>query len=124
MKRYMDLVRSILMKVADSDRPVTIEELADEEHDKQLVGYHISIMNDAGLIKASLRSADNDSYYFCSVSSLTWEGNDFLDTVRSDTVWENTKSTISKTVGSTTFEIVKSVAAKISTAMLMSQLGM
>lgn len=124
MKRDMDLVRSILMKVADSDRPVTIEELADEEHDRQLVGYHISIMNDAGLIKASLRSADNDPYYFCSVSSLTWEGNDFLDIVRSDTVWEKTKSTISKTVGSTTFEIVKSVAAKISATMLMAQLGM
>lgn len=39
MKRDMNLVRSILMKVADSDRPVTIEELADEEHDRQLVGY-------------------------------------------------------------------------------------
>lgn len=120
----MDLVRSILMMVADSDDPVSIDDFVDGEHDKQIVGYHISIMKDAGLIKASIMSADNDPYYQCFISSLTWEGNDFLDAVRSDTIWAKTKSAISKTAGSATFDIVKSVAAKIAESMLMTQIGM
>ncbi len=124
MKRDMDLVRSILLKVADSDEPISIDDLVDDEHSRQLIGYHISIMRDAGLINASITSADDDPYYECAISSLTWNGNDFLDTVRSDTVWEKTKSAISKTVGSTAFEIVKSVATKIGESMLMAQIGM
>lgn len=124
MKRDMDLVRSILMMVADSDDPVSIDALVNGDHDKQLVGYHISIMKDAGLIKASIMSADDDPYYQCFISSLTWEGNDFLDAVRNDMVWVKTKSTISKTAGSATFEIVKSVAVKIAESMLMAQIGM
>ena len=123
MKRDMDLVRSIMLKVAESDEPVSINELVDAEHDRQVVGYHISIMRDAGLVKASIMSADDDPYYSCQVSSLTWEGNDFLDAVRNETVWGETKSVITKAVGVTTFEMVKSVAVKIGEAMLMSQIG-
>ena len=123
MKRDMDLVRSIMLKVADSDEPISICDFVDAEHDKQLVGYHISIMRDAGLVKASIMPADDDPYYSCRVSSLTWEGNDFLDVVRNETVWEKTKSAISKTVGSATFEMVKSMAVKIGEAMLLAQIG-
>ena len=123
MKRDMDLVRSIMLRVADSDEPISIHELVDVEHDKQLVGYHVSIMKEAGLVRGSIMSADDDPYYSCLISSLTWEGNDFLDAIRNETVWGKTKSAISKTVGSATFEMVKSVAAKIGEAMLMAQIG-
>lgn len=71
MKRDMDLVRSILLKVADSDEPISIDDLVDDEHSRQLIGYHISIMRDAGLINASITSADDDPYYECAISSLT-----------------------------------------------------
>ena len=38
MKRDMDLVRSILLKVADSDEPISIDDLVDDEHSRLLIG--------------------------------------------------------------------------------------
>ena len=112
-----------MLKVAESDGPISIDELVDGAHDRRIVGYHISIMRDAGLVKASISPADDDPYYLCFINSLTWEGNEFLDAVRNETVWGKTKSAIAKTVGDTTFEMVKSVAAKIGETMLMTQIG-
>lgn len=123
MRRDMELVRSILLSVADSVDGVCIEQLINEKCDKQLVGYHIRIMEEAGLIHASIQAADNDPYYYCTISSLTWEGNDYLDAVASENVWNRVRKALSSSVGSTSFDVIKSVASKVGQSLLLAQLG-
>ena len=41
------------------------------------------------------------------VLRLTWAGHEFLDQVRSDTVWEKTKALVLKNTGSLSLEAVK-----------------
>lgn len=123
MRRDMELVRSILFSVADSDDGVCIEQLINERYHKQLVGYHIRIMEEAGLIHASIQAADNDPYYYCAISSLTWEGNDYLDAVASENVWNRVRKALSNSIGSTSFDVIKSVASKVGQSLLLAQLG-
>lgn len=44
---------------------------------------------------------------------ITWNGHQFLDDIRSDNVWEKTKEKVKSTVGSTSLQVMSSVASSI-----------
>lgn len=52
---------------------------------------------------------DDELSSFC-VGRLTWEGHDFLDKIRSETVWNKTKETIVKKGLPFVFDVVKELA--------------
>lgn len=133
MQRDMDLVRRILMTCADATGPVPASTFTDDEHPLKLVVYHFQIMQEAGLVQlvsydfpdiANLASLVGPTAYkivpkpSTDIIALTWDGQDFLDLVRSDTLWGKVKQRISTTVGSATFDVVKTVAAKIAATMI------
>ena len=113
MKRDMDLVRTILLALANSDEEVWSTSLVSDKYSREIIGYHFLILDEAGLIVANVRAADNDPYYIAVASRLTWEGNDFLDAVRDESVWKKVRSTIGKITGSASFEVFKTVASSL-----------
>ena len=50
--------------------------------------------------------------------NITWNGHQFLDSIRSDTVWNKTKKRISSTVGSASLNVFSAVATSIAKNML------
>ena len=118
MRRDLDLVRTILKTCADAPGPVDARVFADDAHSFDLVAYHVRIMQEAGLVEASLVRDMGGSVVRASVGPLTWAGNDFLDAVRSDGIWSKTKQRIASTVGSASFDVVKAVAVKLATTIL------
>lgn len=58
------------------------------------ITYSVKMLLEAGLIQANSLSADNMLIYL--VSSLTWEGHQYLDNIRDNSVWKIVKSKISK----------------------------
>jgi hypothetical protein len=54
---------------------------------------------------------------------LTWEGQDYLDAVRSNTVWGKTKEAINKSAESATFDVVKAIAAGRGQKMILAAAG-
>lgn len=56
----------------------------------------------------------------CFIKSLTWEGNDFLDSVESDAVWSKVKARLAENVESASFDVIKAVAKSV----LLTQLGL
>lgn len=113
MKRDMDLVRTILLALADSDEPLRSTDLVTDEYSRDVIGYHFLILDEAGLIMANVKAADNDPYYIAVASRLTWEGNDFLDAVRDESIWKRVRSTIGKITGGASFEVFKTVASSL-----------
>ena len=112
MRRDMELVRSILLAVADASVLVDGNALTDELHDLQAIGYHVEMMRDAGLVEATIHKEWGGTYVIVRVGPLTWEGNDFLDAVANDTVWKKVKTRIAQLAGNATFEITKALAVK------------
>lgn len=107
MKRDMDLIRKILFEIEKFEEyhysnPISIEGYSDG-----ITSYHILILHEAGLIVAR----DNwheiwKSYY--SPIRLTWEGHEFIDLVREDTIWKEAKRIMANT-GGMAFEILLKV---------------
>lgn len=116
MKRDMDLVRLILLKIEEEYRTTAIQNLSVDGYDMATIAYHCMIMNEAGLISSyKPLYADNDIYSF-GVGPLTWEGNDYLDKVRDNSIWKKTKDILTKKGLPLIFDTIKVVSTAFITA--------
>ena len=117
MKRNLDLIRNILFAVENSnsiDASLTLNSLSKLHEDQELILYHVFLLDDAGFIIGII---DKTAPYI-SIARLTNEGHDYLDTIRDDSIWKQTKSTLGKISGSASLEIVKTIASKLSLTFL------
>lgn len=119
MQRNMDLVRDLLRLSAESSEPrVDAYSLADNSTSRELIAYHVRIMTQAGLIESYVKPDDLPAPGACFITSLTWRGNDFLDAVNSDTVWNEVKKKLASSVGSASFNVLTSLASSVSMRLL------
>ncbi|MCR4944619.1 MAG: DUF2513 domain-containing protein [Clostridium sp.] len=110
MKRDMDLVRLILLKIEEDYKSTALYNIKIEGYDNETVAYHCKIMKEAGLISAyNSQYADNSLYGF-GVGGLTWEGNDFLDKVRDNSRWKKIKDTATKKGLPLILDVIKQIA--------------
>lgn len=125
MKRDLDLVRSILVYVEKAERDVDAESLVTDRWPLETVSYHVRLMAHHGLLDLSQDVLDmNGETVALSVSGLTWDGQDYLEAVRDNRVWNRTKKAVSEAVGSTTFEVVKQAAVMVATGLVKAKLEM
>lgn len=95
MKRDMDLIRELLLKLESYPvRPSAIailqpddDRIAVEGHDAESIALHLDLIREAGLID----TGDFRSGRGISFRRLSWEGYDFLDIIRDSEVWAKTK---------------------------------
>ncbi|MHA3066614.1 DUF2513 domain-containing protein [Lacticaseibacillus saniviri] len=74
-------------------------------------------------INAYVQGGDDEYPYAANISSLTWEGHEFLDTVRDNAVWKETKSILSK-VSSSSLSFMSTVASQVLTNIISKQMGL
>ena len=118
MRRDMDLIRRILIMVGDSPVPLQATVFVDDMHPFETVAYHIDLIGQAHLADTSITRMSGDVIPRAEVGPLTWDGNEFLDAIRSDTIWTRVKQRVGATVGSTTIDVIKALAVKLASDML------
>jgi hypothetical protein len=112
MKRDMDLLRAILIRIEEHDfkREDPFINKAFEGYEERIVQSHINLLYKAGFIEAmNFSSAAGEEY---SPTGLTWEGHDFLDAARNDTVWNKVKTDTLKYGGGVPMEVLKDLLIK------------
>jgi Hypothetical protein (DUF2513) len=108
MKRDMDLIRKILLKVEESASLGGCKvELPG--HTGEELYYNAKLAEDAGLIEARFAPVSTDFV----VLRLTYAGHEFLEAVRNDTTWAKAKETVVKNTGSLTVEGLKIVLSTL-----------
>ncbi len=114
MKRDMDLCRKILFAIEEDESGRPISDLKIEDYSAKEIMYHCELLYQEGFLQG-YKKYFGDQF---SVGSLTWEGHDFLDKIREDTVWNKIKEVITQKGATLTFEIIKSVAPSIISSMI------
>lgn len=110
MRFNPDIAREILIEMekappnrqADIDLPhVSTDEMIE----------YIELLNEAGLIEAKLMQGRLDSarIYRATLIRLTYEGHQFLEAARNDSLWERAKSHVQKSGGAMTLSIMKAL---------------
>jgi hypothetical protein len=100
VKRDDDYLRELLLKYeADDDYLFIIGGATGPDDEEFKEEYHVALACDAGLMVQTGRAAYR----------LTSQGHDYLDAIRSDTVWRKTKAGAAQ-VGGMTLGLMKDLA--------------
>lgn len=106
MKRDLDLIRAILLDIEARATPSELIDPKVDGHNDLEVSYHVMLMEDAGLIRATDRSAIG--IFRWSAGSLTWLGHELAEYLRDEALWETAKrDAIEATVGGLPFEVLR-----------------
>ncbi|EGS9997873.1 DUF2513 domain-containing protein [Clostridium perfringens] len=127
MKLNPDCIRDILLTVEESTDfnhylsyrfdSNSFEKLSIYSHDE--ITYHIRQCDLSNLLyKVSYYDGGNS----IDILDLSPKGHNFLADIRSDTVWNNTK-TIANKIGSTSLDVLLKVSTGVLTQMITKQLG-
>ena len=109
MKRNMDLVREILLQI-EATEPGKVIKIDSPSYGKEEIGLHVELMIGHGLIDGkAIPSGDGAAHRILAygIEGMTWEGQDFLDAARNDTIWKKAKEKCLETTGRLAFDVLK-----------------
>ncbi len=112
MKRNMDLVRQILLNMEENEHGNAPSDFAIEGYTEEQVGYHCYLLNEAGLIKATVVTANELKSPFAVPINLRWDGHEFLNNAKNENVWSQAKEAVSK-IGDASFSVWASVLSQV-----------
>ena len=95
MKRDMDLIRAILLRVEEEYGGISITNLSIEGNSLEEVAVHCKMLEDAGLVT---------------------DGAEYLDKIRDDSLWEKTKTIARERGVPLVFDTVKEISSKLVSA--------
>ena len=113
MKRDMDLIREILIKIEEHEDGRAPNVIVVDGYTEDQIYHHIYLMGQANLLEVSDYTTIDSKSPVAMPYSMTWKGHDFLDAIRSDKIWEKTKRKIKEAGGSMPYKIVKTIAIAI-----------
>jgi hypothetical protein len=125
MKRDMDLIRAILFRLEEDivfhskiyefsfeNKKLKVEGYSDEE-----VYSHLVMLLESPFIEGRRFMSGE-----IEVKKLTWNGREFLDSVRGDEVWKKTKAAVEK-IGGTGMAFIWEIAKGVIKSEMKTRLG-
>lgn len=108
MKRDMDLIRELLLEIEEkhdgSGYQVNLDYTNYPKKTEDEILYHLVLLNEVGFIECA-----NDFRQNGIIRNLHWAGHDFLDSIRDDKIWAQTKEGASS-AGGFTVDILRDLA--------------
>ena len=87
-------------------------------YDTELVSYHLHLLQQADLIVAECSTAIGRPLY-CYGQTLTWNGHEFLDTIRADTAWNRITKTAREKGLDLSFNIITAISEGMTKALVL-----
>ena len=112
MKLDMDLVRKILIALEVHPHGFYNQFLKIEGYSDEQIGYHITLMEEAGLLVAIDATSMGSESPEAMPSRLTWHGHQFLNACRDDGRWARATE-IFRQAGGVSFDIAKEVLVRL-----------
>ena len=120
MKRDLDLIRDVLLKMEDTLPGTTYnnEDFVISGHEPEEVHFHMWLLKDAGLIEGLDVTTNAGSEVIPTL--ITMAGYDFLEAAKNDTIWNKAKDSITSMGGGASLSVVKTLLTKLT----MNELGL
>jgi hypothetical protein len=118
----MDLVRDLLLKIEGDQEmdftrqfPIGHPSLDIPGYSFDQLAYHARLLLENGYAKGDYRGP--------SISGLTWDGHEFLDSIKDVGIWETTKTQLAG-LPSVTLKVFAATAEAIGAAIVKKHLGL
>ena len=109
MKRDMELVRKLLMELADSEFYSNMGLPSIDGYSEDKIRYHALIMRDAGLLTFS-EGFETDGIFGPTEDMqlrITWAGHEFLEKSRDEKIWRSVVNKTKEKTGGLSFEVIQ-----------------
>lgn len=116
MTRDFDLIRRILFAIeaAPAGSRIDSSELVYEGYSPAAVAEHIEILVEQKLIHTGASfSYLETGYKIYAINRLTWQGHEFLDNARNDTIWKKTMALAQEKGTSTSMVVLNGLLTKL-----------
>ncbi len=111
MKRELELIRKILLKIEDDPGGWAPADLTCDGYTSEQVGYHAYLLIDGGYAQGEDISWGASQGPRSMIRTLTWKGHEFAAAARDDTRWNEVMGIVAKKGGSITVEILTQLLA-------------
>jgi len=118
MKLNTDCIRDVLLYLEENLRidnriyaGITLTTLQEKlsNYSSDDVFYTVDNLRQAGFIDCQFGKITDGNFRHCSIYNITYQGHQFLESIRPETIWKKTKSVIS-TVGVHALSFIENVA--------------
>ncbi len=100
-------MRSILQRAESCNDPSGLhEEIDSGGYSQNEIFYHIKLLNDAGLLDAMDISEMGEDGFRWWPGSLTWDGQEFLNAAKDDSIWKKAKEKFMVPTMTVTFDLL------------------
>lgn len=121
MKRDWDMIRKILTQLEEHSSSEGCVRLSDfSENEAASIAYNMELLIEAKIVNGQMSEEITLEPQDFFAERLTWEGHEFLDSIRNDSIWEKTKREFSKNGLSMTFDLIKAVASGLASSLVKS----
>ncbi len=109
----MELVRKILLAIESHEAGFFRNELEIEGYTEEKVGYHVYLMMEAGLVNGVDETVMTSTSPSAIATGLTWEGHEFIDAARNETIWKTAMQKVQSIGGSVTIAVLTALLRKL-----------
>ncbi|WP_415911641.1 DUF2513 domain-containing protein [Neptuniibacter sp. QD37_11] len=113
MRRNPEIIRNIMLAAekCEANQRISNQDIECEDGQEWDVSAHIKLLEQAGFIEASISKELNPQRpHTCYIYRITWQGYEYLDSIRDPEIWSKTKQSISKVGGSLTIDLIMAIA--------------
>lgn len=114
MKRDLNLIRNILLHLESLDtfqKPAQVNDFLFLSKDRNLIALQIELLRDSKFIESEHTSTIAGRNFI--ITRITNAGYDYLDSVRSDEIWEKVQGKLLKIGGNISLDIVSQLGREI-----------
>jgi Hypothetical protein (DUF2513) len=112
MKRDLELIRQLMLAIELKDTRFSAESIEIDGYDSSQINYHLKLMIEAKLVDGRvINQIFNQSTTI--IEKLSWEGCNFLDDARNESVWQKTMEIVKDKGGSVSVGVLTQLLASV-----------
>ncbi len=113
MKCDRNLVRKMLLEIENQESGYAPVNIVIEDHNQEQIRYHAYIMTQGGLIESMNCTNLNSNSPQAIPKNLTWEGHEFIEAARNDTLWKKAMNMVNEKGGSITISALSQLLSSL-----------
>lgn len=127
MKLNPDCIRDILLYLEENLEikeyhkftEITLTQLKEglPQYDEDDIFYSVYNLHQIRFIEGKINDVNDMKMFFCEINNITWNGHQFLNTIRPKSIWDATKNGASK-LGIMSMHALSTIAMKVAEAVV------
>jgi hypothetical protein len=112
MKRDLELIRQLMLAIELRDTRFGAESIEIDGYDSSQINYHLELMIEAKLVDGIVINQTFNRFAII-IEKLSWEGCNFLDDARNESVWQKTMEIVKDKGGSVSVGVLIQLLASV-----------